>query len=708
METTAVQEITPPRQSGFQKFLSWLEYAYLMRFPILAAAILAIGLPAGYAFTPTMFTGLFDVGGLWAFASVVWMEFMLTWSVMVTTRLILTYGPDRFASLKSLEVEKPNPLKWRLVLLFGIMALPAVVCTWIGTQGISVWTKLAATIIGISGSLLVLFITALIHFKIEHGAGKTSRLVLPTFVQREPSKGVDWDKGRSLIWRAIESSLRTLPKEMTEGLLREDTSFDGSTKGFLRSGHEMALIIFVLLLVAYGLGFFYSPNLVSGNRQPAALFYLLFLITLTTWFYYMAAFILDLFRLPVLTTTLVLSGLTGFVRTDHLYDVVRYPKQKQLGADEVIRQWKAGPRQGYKRPLTVVATAGGGIQAAAWTAQVLTGLQSECKSGEFASSLLLVSSVSGGSVGTMYFLAAYDDDGNYPTDTESLQKIRYNASRSSLSAVGWGMLYPDALRALPLIGWFVPQDRDRGWAIENAWITGWSQPPNLSDWRRDVELGTRPAVIFNATAAESGQRFLISSTELSTPGGMQFADDYNGWDLPIATAARLSATFPYVSPIARASAANHDSDRVHVADGGYYDNSGMVSALSWLIDAENELQGQTVILISIDSGSDNPEGGKVWSWQKQLVAPVSTMLNLRTSSQQHRVIFEGALVRELLESHGAKVISAPFIYTGDLPLSWHLNATQKENVELAWEVPLLSQSKSKVFGALGCQTTMSK
>ena len=196
-----------------------------------------------------------------------------------------------------------------------------------------------------------------------------------------------------------------------------------------------------------------------------------------------------------------------------------------------------------------------------------------------------------------------------------------------------------------MIGAFISEDWDRGWAIENAWITGWSNPPNLSDWRHDVELGIRPAVIFNATASESGERFLISSTELLKPGGMQFGSDYNGWDLPIATAARLSATFPYVSPIARASSGNEEKTRVHVADGGYYDNSGMVSALNWLIEAQKDLRDRTVILIVIDSGSGTAAAGEAWSWQRQMIAPVSTMLNLRTSSQHYRGAFESTLVR---------------------------------------------------------------
>jgi hypothetical protein len=62
-----------------------------------------------------------------------------------------------------------------------------------------------------------------------------------------------------------------------------------------------------------------------------------------------------------------------------------------------------------------VAAAGGGIQAAAWTARVLTGLEEICaekRPGRFVQSLKLLSGVSGGSVGIMYFVTACKLEGS--------------------------------------------------------------------------------------------------------------------------------------------------------------------------------------------------------------------------------------------------------------------------------------------------------
>jgi hypothetical protein len=190
---------------------------------------------------------------------------------------------------------------------------------------------------------------------------------------------------------------------------------------------------------------------------------------------------------------------------------------------------------------------------------------------DFDASLILVSSVSGGSVGNMYVVGSYDKNGKLQADDG--KRISEAASRTSLSSVGWGLLYPDALRTIPVLGLFVPQDRDRGWALERAWLSNWVQRPpepqlTMVSWIQDAHNGTRPAAIFNTTNAESGQPFLIASTEVPAfrereaditkrhpdRDTLQFATEFPGYDVDVQTAARASATFPWVSPMSRPSA----------------------------------------------------------------------------------------------------------------------------------------------------------
>jgi hypothetical protein len=164
--------------------------------------------------------------------------------------------------------------------------------------------------------------------------------------------------------------------------------------------------------------------------------------------------------------------------TDHYFTLIAGPSDAQrvqqlrpLDIQQAIERWLV--RQGSpetKPELVIVAASGGGIQASAWTARVLVGLSQELGD-KFRRSIRLISSVSGGSLGTMYFIESWfryglEHDGD-PPGTEVNERAMSAASSSSLEASAWGMAYPDFMRILlpPL----VPAELDRGWAIEQAW-----------------------------------------------------------------------------------------------------------------------------------------------------------------------------------------------------------------------------------------------
>src|SRR5262249_53953496 len=146
-----------------------------------------------------------------------------------------------------------------------------------------------------------------------------------------------------------------------------------------------------------------------------------------------AAFFIDRTRLPIFTTLLAVLLLTGAVGTDHKYAVEtsKVADVGPLSPAKVIKAWKE-KRGRDTRTMLVVATAGGGIRGGAWTAEVIR-LQQDCKAA--SDSLLLVSSVSGGSMGSMFVVAPYSGDGAYPTSDDELKQIRFNTKRSSLGAV---------------------------------------------------------------------------------------------------------------------------------------------------------------------------------------------------------------------------------------------------------------------------------
>jgi hypothetical protein len=165
------------------------------------------------------------------------------------------------------------------------------------------------------------------------------------------------------------------------------------------------------------------------------------------------AFLLDRHRIPVIPTMLLTmalflcllwhrSCLRNQRRTSH------WQLHGSRTWDQLLAGRKIPPDGQGTRTLVVVDASGGGIQAAAWTAQVLVGLH-EVYGDAFSRSVGLISSVSGGSVGSMFYLANRTElSNNFDPKRESvlkpdaIQRIRSASRASGLEATCWASRTP--------------------------------------------------------------------------------------------------------------------------------------------------------------------------------------------------------------------------------------------------------------------------
>jgi hypothetical protein len=388
------------------------------------------------------------------------------------------------------------------------------------------------------------------------------------------------------------------------------------------------------------------------------------------------------------------------LRSDHYYSVVRGVTIKAVTPGAVL----TAPRRTHPRApghpkgrAVVVATAGGGIQAAAWTARVLTGLQEKIP--EFANSIAALSAVSGGAVGTMFFVNQYDtryDVLGFPrTWSESRSdQIVQAAEASSLDDVAWALVYSDFFRIFfPYLKHSAEDSLiDRGWALEQTWRNRANIQANLANWREGVVEGSRPAVIFNSTIAETGQALLLSTTDLSPgpdflPRPRTFSDVYPHTDLPVVTAVRLAATFPYVTPTARAPSGQPE---YHMVDGGYYDNYGVFTLLNWLDQAlfnTNKDQWPDILFIQIRSFPSDSVPPRVYKgWFFQTYAPLDALFNVRTNAQRVRDQYELLRFRERWSANDVNIHNATFQFEGSgAPLSWAMNTDQTDAIMSQWK-----------------------
>jgi hypothetical protein len=436
------------------------------------------------------------------------------------------------------------------------------------------------------------------------------------------------------------------------------------------------------------------------------------------------AFFFQVFRIPASLPVLIWLWLSSrHPKADHFYEVKTTLDHKESGFSD-LNFLEADP----EGRILVVAAAGGGIQASAWTAQVLSGLKQACDDDSpslFEKSLRAVSGVSGGSVGLMYFLAAQK------RSLSNIQEAAHAAAKSSLSEVTHALSYIELGRAFfP----FLIRDvyRDRGSALQEAWVTNASRRQSYADELKEATLRTwtqataekkLPAIIFNSTIVERGQRLAFSTVPLPTQPGFEGFCEFTGLyprrDVSILTAARLSASFTFISPAARPAtperqielkkifsdpATAPSNENLHLVDGGYLDNSGITALIQLLHQKLNELrhkkpQGlpKKLLVILIDAFPlakqqyVKPHRGTLF----QFWAPLLTLFTVRGAAHDAMAQRELTLFREALSGIELSWIdfrfSAAVKHTGTQematdapPLSWHLTKAQKHSIVQAW------------------------
>jgi hypothetical protein len=326
---------------------------------------------------------------------------------------------------------------------------------------------------------------------------------------------------------------------------------------------------------------------------------------------------------PVIVMILY-AALVGLWNNNHaLDDTFRdAPKAERSTAEDHIRRWLDhrapiwSASTSGKYPVFIVTAEGGGIRAAYWTASVLDQLQT--RHAGFACHLLALSGVSGGSLGSAAFVAALADHaGKPPADPtfvpcrtedrflpaeQPFDQIHYKVlNRDFLGPVFAGALFPDAVQRFILPSWGQWTLPDRARFLEAAWEEAWADGARsgrftqdfLSLWQTTpapspVKSVLIPSLFLNATWVETGGRAVISNVALSSPHFSGADDLLEGlcFPLKLSTAVHASARFTYISPAGTVEWVSPGSEGCsttetrsrRVVDGGYFENSGAVTA----------------------------------------------------------------------------------------------------------------------------------
>jgi hypothetical protein len=379
------------------------------------------------------------------------------------------------------------------------------------------------------------------------------------------------------------------------------------------------IILLMALVLATTLAVITAPRLIASLLGPVATFALFSSFLLG----FLAVFDRVYLRtgIPVVTCLALAAALWSWLEWNENHRIRTVNTDAKLGpvmtAHEAFGQWLAlradlGEFVERQRPypVYVVSAEGGGIYAAVHAAATLSRLQDGCP--RFAQHLFAVSGVSGGSVGSALFAAAASqgakNEEGLPCEDLSRKDGLFQFltekffDNDFLTPVILGALFPDFLQLfLPFPVY--PFDRARllESSLEEAWARAMPSGPNpwqasfRSLWRPE---GATPALVLNTTLTTSGGREFIAPFKLEPPTARQSGNFVGAKiDLPLSTAIGVSARFPWVTP---AAIIGEGEGKLQVADGGYFENSGIETAHDLIRALQGSHNGPAAHILTVE------------------------------------------------------------------------------------------------------------
>jgi hypothetical protein len=496
-----------------------------------------------------------------------------------------------------------------------------------------------------------------------------------------------------------------------------DTARAGSQPGTLAAHEPLApvtlrIIVWSLLFsAALALLFFLFPVTLSRVVGAAAVAALalasinLFGSFVLTWW--------PLRRgLPPLATVLVLlAGLVFSLFNDNHKvrpadsardgPVVDTPVAHDAGLAAFIAANPAKDNEG--KPLVLfVASEGGGIRAAYWTAAVLDALSA--KQPLFTQQLFALSGVSGGSLGAATWLASQRGQWCDPASPSSkasalsfsgmAPSARVALGPDFVSPALAGLFYADLMqRFLPFpVAAF---DRSRG--IEEAWQRAFAHLPGepLAQPLSALYQGCKrplPHLLLNATRVETGQRVVLSrlpaalfnnTFDAMVPGSLAQRQSLAGL-------VHHSARFPLVSPAGTVKidgTATGVPPAFRLVDGGYFDNSGVETALDLILALKKrspDLPFHPVLLLVRNEASplaaQDANNHAPAAWFPETGSILSALLNARSS---HAVTARAAALRALDDNDIIDMVVPVGTPAAAAPLGWALSAQVRRTLDVA-------------------------
>ena len=294
---------------------------------------------------------------------------------------------------------------------------------------------------------------------------------------------------------------------------------------------------------------------------------------------------------------------------------------------EILNKWrlKNSTPTCTKPTMVLINAPGGGLRASLWTFYSLQYIDS-LLDGALLQHTQLITGSSGGMIGAAYLRELYLRQASGKTNELHRAALADNMGKDILNPIVFSLVVNDFFFPLQKVdkGNFT-YNKDRAYAFEwklNQNTNGILEK-TISDYQTPENNATVPMMVFSPTIANDGRKLLVASQPVSylcqntyksnlqlhpIYDGIEFSRlfaDQGAKNLRFTTALRMSASFPYISPLISMPS----EPRIELLDAGMRDNFGLELTLKFMHTFRNWITTNTngVVIIQIrDKFKESP------------------------------------------------------------------------------------------------------
>ena len=378
----------------------------------------------------------------------------------------------------------------------------------------------------------------------------------------------------------------------------------------------------------------------------------------------------------------------------------------------ILEKWKiknADPDNPNKKPkLFLINTSGGGLRSSLWTLYTMMYADS-LTNGKFLSQIQMITGSSGGMVGAAYLRELYLQKQKDKLASYYNKSYLTNISKDLLNPIAFKVatsewLFP--MQSFMLNGNRYPKDRAYSFEQKLEENLGGVFRKKLGDYKLPEENSYIPMMVFSPSIVNDGRKLMISPIGISYLSqntrtsktiynrlfdGIEYSRFFKkqGAENTLFTSVlRMSATFPYISPVVSLPS----EPRIEIVDAGLRDNYGLETSLRFIKTFNDWIEQNTsgVVIVQIRDKhknipiDDNPSQTLMQALSRPLGSFYGNLFEVQDYNQNQQIIAADLWCKSKIEIVDLQLRNDK---TDHISLSWHLTNKEKRKVMASLYLP---------------------